>query len=58
MDMSKVILNSVKKIGVKTSAVQEVRVAKLLYSYPCELVILWEGAVHKAWWYDSTPSYR
>jgi hypothetical protein len=30
----------------------------LIYGYSCELVILWEGAVYKDWWYDSIPSYR
>jgi hypothetical protein len=39
MDMSEVILNSVarrKKKGVITSAVQEMMIVKIIYSYYCE----------------------
>jgi hypothetical protein len=63
MDMSEVILNSVarKKKGVITSAVQEMRIVKSIYSYYCEHRVMREGgwgAVCVSWCYSSLHTYR
>jgi hypothetical protein len=54
MDMSEVILISVKKQRRKNICSTRRQVCKIIYSYSCELVIIWEGAVHKGSWYDRT----
>jgi hypothetical protein len=47
-----------KKKGVTTSAVQEMRIVKIIYSYYCEQRIVGGCAVCIDWCYSSLPTYR
>jgi hypothetical protein len=62
MDMSELILNQFdqKRKGVITSAVQEMRIAKIIYSYYSEQPVKGGGvvAICIAWWYSSISIYR
>jgi hypothetical protein len=56
MDMTKVMLNSVKKRTINLSSTRG-QGCKIIHSSSCELIVC-DGAVHKGWWYNSTRYYR